>query len=220
MHTFLSSSLLAALPFVVTTSYAQEQLINPSDHIRLEHTGLSAPDSMVFRTILQQVNREARSVSGEEFENWLFTEMNTYFDDQEQAWVLNLKVEPKHSRASITVFAQLLRQVAKDSEATRIRTQRELLCPVSGFKNVETRFAALERRDELKNVDDEFFLDYVYENVSDPQELSIREWIARVKPGFKNRQYNYRTLWANRTDELDADLSRFCAETNEPTGDK
>ena len=195
--------------------WAQESSIqNIDEHIRLEYHGANTPDSMVFRLMLWRIDDKAKQRSKQEIEDWIFTEMNIFFDAERETWILN-EATNRHSREEIKDIIPILLTVAKESASTRLETRRELLCPEAGFANHEAMFRALERKNSLTRAGEESIMRYTYDAIGEKLSQSLREWINRSKSGYSNKKYNTRSLWAGNEAGLKAKLEGFCAATQD-----
>ena len=116
----------------------------------------------------------------------------------------------RHSEEDIQEFADLLLDVTNKWYDTTINAQRDAFCPSEKFTTMEQKLAALERRVIEADVEEDFYLNYTMEQVSEQSRADLRAWISRWKQGFGGTRYNTRTMWAGHESMLDAKFVAMC----------
>lgn len=186
------------------------RLMDPSKHVRMVYDRFNSPDSKIFAVLLTIIQTKTETSTEEKLDSWVWGEMNKTYSPELGAWVTPQLKTLRHSREEIREFVDLLLEVTDRSFETELNLRRELFCPVGKFATMEKRFAALERHYINKQVDDEYYLNYTMERISEQSRADLRAWLSRLKVGFRERVSNHRTLWAGRESLLDVAFSNFC----------
>ena len=221
MNKFLLS--LVALSTVVLNSpiYATEssdltQVVDPSQHVHIEYNQFNTSDSIIFDVLLGMIRDYSETHSESQLESWVSTEINATYDQEIGAWVISQVATSRYTSDEIRDLTALLLDAANRSFVTSLTSQRNLFCPKGKPLNMKRQLAALEQQNIDKRVDADFYLNFVMEKISEALGADLRAWISRIKAGYRGREYNYRTLWEGRENELNEQFLNFCNQLGQP----
>lgn len=199
-----------ALPLFAEQKTKDSEIVDPLQHVRITYNKFNTPDAAIFDMLLDMIRTYTETRTEAQLETWVFSQMNATWDQEADAWVTSQVETPRHSREDISELVDLLLDVANNSFQTSVTSQRKLFCPKGKPLGMEQKLAALEQRNIDKKVDEEFYLNATMESIGDIASADLRAWLSRIKSGYKAREYNYRTLWEGREDELDTQFSHLC----------